>query len=179
MNIRAVSTGIFLLGLTTSQAYVSKRGTRRFLQIHSSDHSANPLYTRKPSHDIVKDQDESGDYKEDDSPLGSLDSVLENARKRQSMNFWQYKLQAAWDSPLLKLDKPYPNLKSSVVISFGDLGLILIALCIDARGFALGYLIAKLTAGPFREILRPSPSVQIILLPLWPVLWAIGLDQIL
>lgn len=176
--------GFFLLGHATLQAKAALTCFKGTTRLHSQKYNASthrrvvgPLHSKGPSYDHVKEE-ESGDTGDDDSPLGSLEFVLENARKRQRVNL-QYKLQAAWDSPVLKLEKPYPNLKSSVAITSGDVALILIALCIDAKGFALGYLIAKFTSGPCQEILRPSPSFQIILSPLWPVLWAIGLDQVI
>ncbi len=120
----------------------------------------------------------TNDELEQSSPLGSLDLMLEDARKRHGINYW-FRLQAAWDAPVLKLEKPYPNLKSSLVVTVGDTALAITALLIHAKGFALGYIIGKLTAGPCREILRPGKSVHIALMPMWPVIWAIGLDQLL
>lgn len=113
----------------------------------------------------------------DESPLGSLDAMLNKARKRKGVNF-QYKIQAFLEAPVIQLEQPYPGLKSNLVYTRSDLGLILVALKIHAPGFALGLFMGKLTAGPLREITKPSVSFQIILLPLWPVVWAIGIDQV-
>lgn len=136
------------------------------------------LLSYKDSSDYQDKQGKDEEVVDEDSFLGSLDSVLENARRRQGINF-QYRVQAILDTSLIKLKKPYPNLKSSMLLTVGDATLAVIAWLVDAKGFAIGYIIGKLTAGPCREIFRPGASVQIILLPLWPVLWAIGLDQLL
>ena len=29
------------------------------------------------------------------------------------------------------------------------------------------------------DVVRPPPWIQILLLPAWPIIWAIGLDQIM
>jgi len=110
--------------------------------------------------------------------VGSLDSMLEKARRRQGRHL-QYELQAIWDTPVLRIQKPYPLLKSSILLTVGDTGLSAIALCIGAKGLALGYIMGKISAGPVREILRPNWQVQSILMPLWSVLWAVGFDQLL
>ena len=111
-----------------------------------------------------------------DSPLGDLDDVLTKARKRKGVNF-QYKVQAFLDAPVVQLKRPYPGLKSSLVYTRSDVALVLVALKINAPGFALGLVLGKLTAAPVREITTPPAPVQILLLPLWPVIWAIGIDQ--
>jgi hypothetical protein len=104
--------------------------------------------------------------------------MLERARKRKAVTL-PYIIQAAWDAPLLQIQEPYPNLKSNLVVTRGDVGLLLVAVAIHANGFAIGLCIGKMTAGPLRELLRPPVPVQIILMPLWPVLWAIILDEII
>jgi hypothetical protein len=104
--------------------------------------------------------------------------MLERARKRNRVNLW-YQLQAGLDAPMVKLSQPYPGLQSAFVLTRGDAALVLVAVAIHANGFALGLVLGKVTAAPFREIFCPPVAAQIIILPLWPVLWAIGLDQIL
>ena len=109
--------------------------------------------------------------------FGSLDSILEKARQREGIHL-RYKVQAIWDTPVLRIERPYPFLKSSIALTVGDAGLSAIALSIGAKGFALGYILGKISAGPFREIFRPNWQVLSFLMPLWPVIWAIGLDQL-
>ena len=103
--------------------------------------------------------------------------MLNRARKRKGIAPW-YRFQAFWDSPIFKV-QPYPGLETALVCTKGDACLIAIALTIDAKGFAIGLILGKVTAGPIRDVFRPPASAQMVLMPLWPVLWAIGFDQIL
>lgn len=104
--------------------------------------------------------------------------MLERARNRKAVAI-PYIIQAAWDAPLLQIQEPYPNLKSNLVVTRGDVVLLLVAVAIHANGFAIGLCIGKITAGPVTELLRPPVPVQRIFMPLWPVLWAIILDEII
>ena len=110
----------------------------------------------------------------DESPLGSLDSVLERARQRQTVTL-PYRLQAMWDAPLVSIDYEF----SKFVVTRGDMVLIVVALAIHANGFALGLLLGKATAAPLRQLLKPPLAVQMVLQPVWPVVWAIALDQVM
>mmetsp|Transcript_25021 Transcript_25021/g.46676 ORF Transcript_25021/g.46676 Transcript_25021/m.46676 type:complete len:207 (+) Transcript_25021:135-755(+) len=104
----------------------------------------------------------------------SLDHVLDKARKR-STNLWYYRIRAFFNQPLITVPgRPY-----STTFTVYDVSLISVAFLIDARGFAAGLVLAKVTAAPLWEAWKPPPSVLILLLPLWPVLWAIALDQII
>jgi hypothetical protein len=110
-----------------------------------------------------------------DASFDSLDVMLERARKRPGP-MPLYRLQAWLDGPILKLDSFAPSLP---VFTRSDALLIAVAIFIHANGFALGLVIGKLTATPFRKLVDPPVQVQILLMPFWPVIWAIGLDRLL
>jgi hypothetical protein len=122
---------------------------------------------------LVDNIDDPGN--DDDSTLlsPSLDDVLDMARKR-SANLSFYRIRAAFDKAVFSVPGPYPT-----VFTVKDISYIVIAILIKAKGFAIGLLLGKITAPLVREIFNPSPSVMIILMPLWPVLWAIIFDQVL
>jgi hypothetical protein len=98
--------------------------------------------------------------KSDDS-FDSLDVMLERARKRPGP-MPLYRLQAWLDGPILKLDAFAPSLP---VFTRSDALLIAVAIFIRANGFALGLVIGKLTATPFRKLVKPPVQVQILLMP--------------
>ena len=110
-----------------------------------------------------------------DDTFDSLDVMLERARKRPGP-MPLYRLQAWLDGPILKLDSFTPSLP---IFMRSDALLIAVAIFIHANGFALGLVIGKLTATPFLKLVKPPLQVQILLMPLWPVLWAIGLDRLI
>lgn len=152
-----------------------QQGVRAFRPV-TSNLSVEP--TLRPSstqfrHFHSNDNNDENTTVESDTnaDLGSLDEVLQKARRRPT-NMLVYRVRAFFNQPLLIIPQPLPS-----SITIGDTSLILIALWIGAKGFALGLLIGKLTSSPLRRILDLPASTVIILMPLWPVLWAIILDQ--
>jgi hypothetical protein len=123
--------------------------------------------------DLSNDKEDNLERLDEDTitGLGSLDEVLQKARKR-STNLWFYRIRAFFNQPLWIIPRPF-----SATFTIGDVSLILGAIWIDAKGFALGLVIGKVTASPLRDIFNLPPNAVIILLPLWPGLWAIFLDQ--
>ncbi len=114
----------------------------------------------------------SGKDSEEKPVFESLDSVLNKARKRPMMMFIPYKIQAALNKPILKLSLPTTSAPS--IITLGDLGFILIALKLNSFGFAVGYILGKLST----QLLRESKVIPIALVELWTVLMAVGLDVV-
>lgn len=112
-----------------------------------------------------------GNDADDETSLGSLDHVLEKARKRSS-NLWFYRVRAFTNQPILSIPGQY-----GTTFTVLDVVYILIAPLIDAKGFAAGLFIGKLTAAFIREKLDPAASATIIIMLLWPVVLAIILDQ--
>ena len=108
-------------------------------------------------------------------PIGSsLEDVLTRARQRKAVMPW-YRVQAFFDAPLFQISTQ----SLAVVCTRGEAALLVVAFAIDAKGFALGLVIGKLTAAPFRDAFGIPATVQIVITPLWPVCWAIGLDILL
>jgi hypothetical protein len=137
-----------------------------YLELAPSDGGNDDMHTVDSS---AREKDKS------DDSFDSLDVMLERARKRPGP-MPLYRLQAWLDGPILKLDSFAPSLP---VFTRSDALLIAVAIFIRADGFALGLVIGKLTATPFRKLVKPPVQVQILLMPFWPVLWAIGLDRLL
>jgi hypothetical protein len=66
------------------------------------------------------------------------------------------------------------------VFTRGDVALVVVAAGIlHANGFAVGLILGKATSASFFRIFQPPALVQTLLLPIWPVIWAIVLDQLL
>jgi hypothetical protein len=117
-------------------------------------------------------ENQHGDTNEKNA-LGSLPDVLDRARKRKS-NLWVYRIRAFTNQPVWTVLGRY-----GTTFTVLDVTYILLALFIGAKGFAAGLLIGKLTAASIREIFSPPASAMIIIMPLWPVILAIVLDQII
>ena len=107
------------------------------------------------------------------NPLGPLEDVLTRARKRSS-NLWLYRLRAFTNQPILVVPGQY-----GTIFTVLDAVYTITALLIGAKGFAAGLLIGKLTIAPIRELFNPSASLMIVIMPLWPVVLAIVLDQVM
>lgn len=129
------------------------------------------------------DDSSAGEKDKSDDSFDSLDAMLERARKRPGP-MPLYRLQAWLDGPILKMENnSFAPSSSLPVLLFtrSDALYIAIAIFIHADGFALGLVIGKLTATPFRKLVKPAApvQVQIFLMPFWPVLWAIAMDRLL
>ena len=137
--------------------------------------------------------------------MPSLDVVLAKARKKKliipmatiqsfmDQPFWIFKLPSKFDLDVLlssNTDTTTCHNKSSseqstttnILAIFTRMDILLIfisAFILDANGFALGYIISKLTIRSVTKLLNLPPSIQSVLLPSWIVIWSIGLDQII
>lgn len=108
------------------------------------------------------------------SDFDSLDVMLNRARKRPTNKIYQ--VQVFLDTAVIQFPSPWGR----IVFTMSDLLLLGVSsIILDAYGFAIGLLIGKVTIRPFLKIVQPSPAVSILLVPSWPVIWAIVLDQIL
>ena len=133
----------------------------------------------------------------DDVSLPSLDIVLENARRRRSaapsMMVLVYQIQAFFDGPFIIIPVPSPSSSSSSTSSktvvtfkrFDALLIILSAMILQVPGFALGWIVGKLTLNLvllneefFLPVPKPPAPVVILIQPFWPFLWAVLFDQI-
>ena len=147
------------------------------------------------------DNENEGDKEEkvtvaDVSMMPALDKVLERARNRKSSKIGTLitKVQAFVDGPLWII--PAQNSKNnnnkitgsnttSSLVTFKRIDgvFVLIALLLQANGFALGWIAGKITINPLTNILQSLPfsssTMMILVLPFWPVLWAITFDQLL
>ena len=154
------------------------------------------------------DEDEENDSRNDDrdkeekvtvadvSMMPALDIVLERARKRKSSNIGILitKVQAFVDGPLWIIPAQNNNNNNnkitgsntpSSLVTFKRIDgvLVLTALLLQANGFALGWIAGKITINPLTNVLQSLPfsssTMMILVLPFWPVLWAITFDQLL
>jgi hypothetical protein len=138
--------------------------------------------TTRPKEEQQQDQNDDDDDK-DEPPYSSssettsmsLDDVLKKAR-RKKLVIPMAMLQAFGDAPLWVVGTSTPI---ATTFTRYDGLLVALALALHATGFALGLVFGKLTAAPLRRLIKPSVTVQMLLLPSWPLLWAIGLDQVL
>jgi len=147
------------------------------LAIHCFQSSA---FTRNISHNLrsvhqvstfrLSSEEDHKVSSENHAPIGSLEEVLERARKRQFVGP-TYRLQAFWEAPLIQI--------FGGRFTRGDGVLVLTSLSLQAYGFALGLVVGKLTIRIICDVWRPPVAVSTLLLPVWPVLWAIALDQII
>lgn len=91
----------------------------------------------------------------------SLDEMLAEARKRR-MVLLPYQVQAI-------ASKPIVTISNGSSLNLGECMLILVAIKLGSIGFCVGYAAGKGTAGYSRD-------APIIVVQLWPVLLAVGLD---
>jgi hypothetical protein len=144
-----------------------------------------------------------------EEPSISLDQILEKARKRSNPMLVLYQVQAFLDGPLwtVQVNLSLPSLSSSssssspttpklnekivtLTLKRSDTLLVLVsALIIHSPGFAVGWIIGKVTMsllllddhGPLRVLRRRRPlpaPVVVFIQPFWPVIWAVVIDQI-
>lgn len=113
-----------------------------------------------------------------------LESILNRARRRTFVGPL-YRIQALIEQPLLQV-QPYRHMSffpkalhsTWLVWTVGDAILVMLALTIHAKGFGVGWILAKTTANPIRRLWNPPPLMDMIWTPLWPVILAIGVDQL-
>mmetsp|Transcript_51530 Transcript_51530/g.55772 ORF Transcript_51530/g.55772 Transcript_51530/m.55772 type:complete len:261 (+) Transcript_51530:45-827(+) len=137
------------------------------------------------------EEEEEKDIVRDVSVLPALDIVLERARNRKSskIGLMIIKLQAFVDGPLWLVEQSDDNKTTGTTTSLVtfkriDGILVLLAFVIHANSFAFGWIAGKITINPFTKFLSKSfpfssSSIMILLLPFWPILWAIAFDQII
>ena len=157
----------------------------------------------KKKHDEEEENDSRNDDRDkeekvtvaDVSMMPALDIVLERARKRKSSNIGILitKVQAFVDGPLWIIPAQNNNNNNKItgssttssLVTFKRIDgvLVLFALLLQANGFALGWIAGKITINPLTNVLQSLPfsssTMMILVLPFWPVLWAITFDQLL
>ena len=113
----------------------------------------------------------------EEAVFDSLDDVLTKARKRPMvMTLLPYQIQALMNKPIVRislLSNNTTNMPKSV-LSIGDLFLILIAWKLNSVGFAIGYIVGKLST----PVLRETKILPVALVELWTVIVAIASDVV-
>ena len=102
---------------------------------------------------------------EEEYNFDSLDVMLTKARKRK-MVLLPYKIQAIANKPII-------NLFNKSSLNLGECMLIFVAIKLGSIGFCVGYVIGKVSTRFLRGVDAP-----IVLVELWTVLLAVGLDVV-
>ena len=168
--------------------------------IRDDDNNNNNNNNNKNNNNNNIEDENEGDKEEnvtvaDVSMMPALDIVLERARKRKSSNIGILitKVQAFVDGPLWIIPAQNNNNNNKItgsntpssLVTFKRIDglLVLTALLLQANGFALGWIAGKITINPLTTVLQSLPfsssTMMILVLPFWPVLWAITFDQLL